>query len=148
MVVEKQGPTTCKGKKRSEYQLNTERVGQRLVLEDQVRTLNWVLSCHGGFITHPHHDAAGYATFMILNCGAKFWAIQKPDLSTETPNRQELYAAFDQLLSGKEGSQMAGCLLLEQGDVLYVVHLFCSVQSFKHFEASSLPTYFIASLHP
>jgi hypothetical protein len=103
--------------------IGQETIGPRVVLEDQVRTSGWVLAAHGGFMTHFHHDAEGFGTFIINNCGAKIWALSEPHLETPTTTREDLYKKFDMLVLQDEPDvalkhNVAGTLLLEHGDIL------------------------------
>ena len=111
-----------KGSIKNVRRIDEQRTGPRVLLEDQVRTSGWVLASHGGFITHCHHDAEGFGTYVIFNCGAKIWALSEPQLESPVPTREELYRKFDTLiLQDEEPSferHVAGTILLEHGDVL------------------------------
>ena len=95
------------------------RGGPRVVLEDQLRSSGWVLAAHGGFMTHFHHDAEGFGTFMVFNCGAKIWALCEPRLQSTVLTREELFENLDSITQEEslEG-HVVGTLILERGDVL------------------------------
>ena len=97
--------------------LDRDRQGPRVVLDDQIRSGGWVLATHGGFITRCHHDAEGFGTFMIFNCGAKLWAIHGLQTDAPTSSKHKLFKHFDKFFDEKEHS-VIGTILLERGDIL------------------------------
>lgn len=42
---------------------------------DIQRMRHWALMANGGFVTHPHHDAHGLATWVAVTTGAKMWTL-------------------------------------------------------------------------
>jgi len=44
-------------------------------LWDGLKSLNWDLFTHPGFLTYPHQDAAGFATYALIRTGCKIWCI-------------------------------------------------------------------------
>ncbi|THH16202.1 hypothetical protein EW146_g4404 [Bondarzewia mesenterica] len=55
-----------------------QHIGPANVPCDAWRMLNWVLVTMGGYVTFPHHDAEGLATFIGVRDGAKIWTIYAP----------------------------------------------------------------------
>ena len=55
-----------------------------LVPLDVIKTRCWGLVHHAMFHTYPHHDAEGYATFIQIISGTKFWVIMRPREVHET----------------------------------------------------------------
>ncbi|KAG9310697.1 hypothetical protein JVU11DRAFT_9291 [Chiua virens] len=45
----------------------------RVMYVDGLNSTGWDLITHAGFLTYPHHDAAGYLTFSFMRGGGKFW---------------------------------------------------------------------------
>jgi len=43
------------------------------------------------FHSHVHHDAEGYATFIQVTSGFKFWVILRPKKDTTQSTRSKLY---------------------------------------------------------
>jgi hypothetical protein len=115
---------TAKGKTKASNAKPPLFAGPKVVLHNQVWSENWVLVTHGRAYTQLHHDAAGLATYVIVNCGAKIWVPSGPPPSTSITTRQELFDAFDLLfLKGCKRPDLersGGSILLEPGDVLYM----------------------------
>jgi hypothetical protein len=103
-----------------EYSLNPPHSFIRAVLQDQPASQNWLLLTHGGFFTYCHHDAEGNCTFVIVNSGAKIWAILAEE--GEIQSREDLYASVDQLLGPQKSVYgthgVAGTIVLEPGDIM------------------------------
>ena len=86
---------------------------------DMWRQQNWELHTHGGFLTYPHHDAAGLYTYVYIKSGAKLWAVMRPDLK-RLQSREDLFKMYDRLGLFKEyhSLKMVETILLERGDLL------------------------------
>jgi hypothetical protein len=96
--------------------------GPIAVLHDQVRSEGWVLVTHGGAYTELHHDAEGFATYVVVNHGAKIWVPKGPKPSTSIHTRVDLFEALDHFFDRghkKPDDTLGGSMLLEPGDVLY-----------------------------
>jgi hypothetical protein len=116
-VAKRRKVPLIKANKDTRY-LDKDRRGPRVVLDDQVRSGGWVLVTHGGFISHCHHDAEGLGTFMIINCGAKLWAIHEPQPDTPASSKREMFKHFDKLFDEGEDGHVTETILLERGDIL------------------------------
>lgn len=57
---------------------------------DTEGTRNWELIHAGGAHTLEHHDAAGYATFIIAENGCKVWGIVQPKGYSDARTYKEL----------------------------------------------------------
>jgi len=86
---------------------------------DMWRQQNWELHTHGGFLTYPHHDAAGLCTYVYIKSGAKLWAVMRPDL-TGLQRREDLFKMYDRLGLFTEYCSLkrVTTILLERGDLL------------------------------
>ena len=96
-------------------------VGVQTVSTDVDRVRGWDLLTHGGFVTYPHHDASGLATFVNVRSGSKIWAyIDTPGSSQKT--LEEIAPMWDEIFS--DNIELAfkkyniGVLLLKPGDTL------------------------------
>ena len=52
---------------------------------------HWALMANGGFVTHPHHDTHGLATWAAVTSGGKMWTLFRP--------RSEEFSAVQQALA-------------------------------------------------
>jgi hypothetical protein len=107
---------------RGEYSnADTDCVGPSYSYFDMWRQQGWELHTHGGFLTYPHHDAAGLCTYMYIRSGAKIWAFIRPQLH-EYQSRPELFARQDQLgiYQNYQSIQPMAVILLEPGELLCV----------------------------
>ncbi|KAI5982790.1 hypothetical protein F5J12DRAFT_900032 [Pisolithus orientalis] len=72
--------------------------GVQAVLGDVKRLHGWDLLMHGGFVTYPHHDAAGLCTYITVQSGSKIWGYfdtpGSQDASTEN-----LFKAWDNIFA-------------------------------------------------
>ena len=50
------------------------------MLGDSEKLCGWDLLTHGGFLTYPHHNAAGLCTYVTMQSGSKIWGY------LDTPN--------------------------------------------------------------
>ena len=57
-----------------EYNLS----GPQVTLLDTWKAQHWDLFTHPGFLTYPHHDGAGNATFTFMRYGCKIWGAIRP----------------------------------------------------------------------
>jgi hypothetical protein len=95
--------------------------GPTLCHYDMWRKQNWEILTHGGFVTFPHHDAAGLCTYVYVESGAKLWAIFRPYITGEPPREWDLRQSMDAMWSPqgyKKPFNQAGTILLEPGDIL------------------------------
>lgn len=60
------------------YSAVNNHTGPQDMTHDVWRMLNWILLTMGGFVTYPHHDAEGLATYVGVRDGAKIWTIYAP----------------------------------------------------------------------
>ena len=60
------------------YAPNYREAGPHYVPFEAWRMLNWNLLTHRGYVTYPHHDAAGLCTFVGVRDGAKIWTLYAP----------------------------------------------------------------------
>jgi hypothetical protein len=58
---------------------------------DVLKARSWGLIHHAMFHTYPHHDAEGYATWVEVDSGVKFWVILRPKEGTVHADRRSLY---------------------------------------------------------
>lgn len=85
----------------------------------------WKLLSSAGFVTFPHHDAGGLATYVTMRTGMKIWGIfrLKADCkeSSDSPfYTQSRLAATDAILEMKDLKEHADLfiLMLTPGAVL------------------------------
>lgn len=105
---------------RGEYRHPVDKTtGPLHVQFDTWRQQQWELHTHGGFITYPHHDAAGLCTYTYARSGAKIWCFIRPDLS-KYKDRNSLFLDLDNFGYPEEFSKVTpvGTILLEPGSVL------------------------------
>lgn len=87
---------------------------------DAERLRGWDLITHGGFLTYPHHDAAGLCTYVTCRSGTKIWGYIDPP-SNWGMKRNDLFRMWDALFDKFATSPARfpiGSLLLEPGDTL------------------------------
>jgi hypothetical protein len=79
----------------------------------------WELHTHGGFVTYPHHDAAGLCTYVYPRSGAKLWTVITPHLK-DYSDRKALFEDMDKLgfYSNFDHFEQRETILLEEGHLL------------------------------
>jgi hypothetical protein len=101
---------------------NDKFIGPQVMLYDNWRTAGWDLLTHGGFATYPHHDAAGFCTFLYVRNGAKLWVFLSLKCENTTGIRAKLFDDYDAFLDDEEpyfnDEVVLGSLLLEENDFL------------------------------
>ena len=55
-------------------------VGPQLMHFDNWRGSGWDVITHGGFLTYPHHDAAGLLTFSYMRAGGGSEQAERSDV--------------------------------------------------------------------
>ena len=65
--------TESRGKPKPD--LNPKFMGPNVILYDNWKSTGWDLLTHGGFVTYPHHNGAGFCTFVYPRSGSKIWGI-------------------------------------------------------------------------
>lgn len=109
--------------------------GPYLCHYDMWRQQNWELHTHGGFLTYPHHDAAGLCTYVYVESGAKLWCFFRPNMTLSQPKtRGQLFRSMDNMcgFGGYDKHEQAGTVLLEPGDILYDLILILHPFSTNH----------------
>ncbi|KAI5984120.1 hypothetical protein F5J12DRAFT_899406 [Pisolithus orientalis] len=72
--------------------------GVQVVLGDVKRLRGWDLLTHGGFVTYPHHDAAGLCTYITVQSGSKIWGYFDTPGSQDA-RRENLFKAWDDIFA-------------------------------------------------
>jgi len=105
---------------------------------ETVRAANWSapgwrLVTHPGFLTWPHFDCCGFATYVVAEEGCKLWGVMRPraeECNSEWKKVPELYQKIQ--VTGQDGRYPCDMevIVLERGDVLWVSRFFpqCDVQ--------------------
>jgi hypothetical protein len=96
-------------------------MGVQTVTGDSEKVRGWDLLTHGGFLTYPHHDACGLATYVTVRSGKKIWAyLDTPNGSTQS--RQALFKDWDKIFVStielKVPDGKMGTVVLGEGDTL------------------------------
>jgi len=58
---------------------------------DMWKSCLWDLFTHAGFLTYPHHDAAGFCTYVFVREGCKMWGIHRLKVSPIHDTRRKVY---------------------------------------------------------
>lgn len=95
--------------------------GVQAMMGDTERLRGWDLLTHGGFLTYPHHDAAGLCTYVTVQCGTKLWGyFDTPGSSTAS--RDNLFNAWDDIFGIYDPLEFMkyplGMVMLQRGDTL------------------------------
>ncbi|KII89489.1 hypothetical protein PLICRDRAFT_29715 [Plicaturopsis crispa FD-325 SS-3] len=96
--------------------------GMQVIPYDMWRLLSWHLYTHGGYYTYPHHDANGYATWILVRSGCKIWGLIVPTVTDDHDTRPKLFKFFRKLLTSpgvheyRKHSKLS-TIALEEGDV-------------------------------
>lgn len=108
-------------------------VGPRYMNFDMWRLQGWELHTHGGFLTYPHHDAAGLCTYVYPRSGAKIWMFIRPYLANYSSHEQ-LFQDQDKLgiFSRFRSVGQMGTILLEPGHVLWEIFSFAILPADQH----------------
>jgi hypothetical protein len=64
---------------------------------DGVKSLNWDLMTHPGFLSWGHQDAAGYLTYGFCRTGCKIWCILRPRMEG-IKSREEYFEVLSTML--------------------------------------------------
>ncbi|KAF8119971.1 hypothetical protein EV363DRAFT_1193812 [Boletus edulis] len=97
--------------------------GPQMIHLDSWRSGGWDVFTHGGFMTFPHHDAGGQATFSYVRVGAKLWgylALQNVDNNDQAAVLQAWTKYYNTPLAGDtyhKGVDV-GTVLLERDAIL------------------------------
>lgn len=98
-------------------------VGPQLMHFDNWRGSGWDVITHGGFLTYPHHDAAGLLTFSYMRAGAKLWGYIALD-SVDENDQGAVIKGWSDYYSRPMATEtfdkgvVVGTILLERGGVL------------------------------
>ncbi|KAI6155869.1 hypothetical protein BKA82DRAFT_4349113 [Pisolithus tinctorius] len=95
--------------------------GVQAVLGDVERLRGWDLLTHGGFVTYPHHDAAGLCTYITVQSGSKIWGYFDTPGSQDA-SRENLFKAWDDIFADNVNLKFRkyplGTVHLQHGDTL------------------------------
>jgi len=58
---------------------------------DALKSLVWDLFTHLSFLTYPHQDASGFATYALIRTGCKIWCILRPKVDASVNSRKKLF---------------------------------------------------------
>jgi hypothetical protein len=111
------------GDGRSSNGVESGLVGPQLMHYDNWRSSGWDVITHRGFLTYPHHDAAGLLTFSYIRTGAKLWGylvldgVDDDDQEAVIDAWSEYYATPMATENYDKGIKL-GTVLLERGAVL------------------------------
>lgn len=65
---------------------------------DAWKSTTWDLATHAGFFTWPHHDAAGFSSYVFTRVGCKIWGILRPKITESDKYRSHLFDKFRNIL--------------------------------------------------
>lgn len=95
--------------------------GAKVITGDTELVRGWDLLTHGGFLTYPHHDPCGLATYVTLRSGTKIWGFLDTVGSSST-SRESLLADWDNMarrtMSVGVPNAPLGTVVLRRGDTL------------------------------
>ena len=77
-----------------EYNLS----GPQVTVLDTWKAQHWDLFTHPGFLTYPHHDGAGNATFTFMRYGCKIWGAIRPRIPSGDTSRRTVFNVLRQIL--------------------------------------------------
>lgn len=96
-------------------------IGVQAVSGDSEKIRGWDLMTHGGFLTYPHHDARGMATYVTVRSGKKIWGYLDT-VGSASASRESLFAEWDKIFVGnvelKVPNVPLGTVVLGRGDTL------------------------------
>jgi hypothetical protein len=109
-----------KQKSKADPELNNEFQGPKVILYDMWRAHGWDILSQAGFVTHIHHDAAGFVTGLYPRSGAKLWSffyIKKEHMPAKC---DDLFTLYDGLFDVEEFAESVGfgTVPIEEGDFL------------------------------
>jgi hypothetical protein len=90
---------------------------------DALKSLVWDLFTHPGFLTYPHQDASGFATYTLIRTGCKIWCILRPKVDASVNSRNKLFDILRVMLRQHphldyQGVSDSYMIFLIEGDVL------------------------------
>jgi hypothetical protein len=90
---------------------------------DGLKSLVWDLFTHAGFLTYPHQDASGFATYALIRTGCKIWCILRPKVDASVNSRNKLFDILRVMLRQHphldyQGVSDSYTIFLMEGDVL------------------------------
>jgi hypothetical protein len=90
---------------------------------DALKSLVWDLFTHPGFLTYPHQDASGFATYALVRTGCKIWCILRPKVDASVNSRNKLFDILRVMLQQHphldyQGVSDSYTIFLMEGDVL------------------------------
>lgn len=97
--------------------------GPQFMHFDTWRSCAWDVLTLAGFLTYPHHDAAGFATYSYIRCGAKIWGYIILDEVDES-DQDDVFAKWTEFYEYAMATETydknvkVGTVLLEKGAVL------------------------------
>lgn len=65
---------------------------------DAVKSTEWDLFTHGGFLTYVHHDASGFCTYVFVRCGCKIWVVLRPKITKDISDRTSFLGLLRRIL--------------------------------------------------
>jgi hypothetical protein len=104
------------------YQTFSE-MGPYAWIWDGVKSFVWDLFTHPGFLTYPHQDASGFATYALMRTGCKIWCILRPKIDSSVNSRSKLFDILRIMLRQHphldyQGVSDSYTIFLMEGDVL------------------------------
>ena len=90
---------------------------------DALKSLVWDLFTHPSFLTYPHQDASGSATYALIRTGCKIWCILRPKVDASVNSRNKLFDRLRVMLRQHphldyQGVSDSYTIFLMEGDVL------------------------------
>lgn len=113
---------TQKPKKKKVPKVTVEESGPTSIRAATWTSQGWRLVTHPGYVTFPHHDCCGMATYVIANVGAKVWAVMRPKRTLCPDSLEGLSEVFHRAITlSREGTFSeadVATVCLEEGDVM------------------------------
>jgi len=105
-------------------------VDVQVITGNSEKIRGWDLLTHGLFLTHTHHDAHGFTTYMTVRSETKIW-MYVDTMKSALSSRKLLFTEWDGMFMRTINMNVPnvplGTMVLWVGDTMYVIFSFVLV---------------------